>query len=39
MLRADEIAGSHPRLALFVMGTNDLVKEHAARAIRRRASR
>lgn len=27
MLRAPEIAGSHPRLAGLVMGTNDLVKE------------
>ena len=31
MLRAEEIAGSHPRLALFVMGTNDLVKDMRAR--------
>jgi len=31
MLRAEEIAGSHPRLALFVMGTNDLVKDLRAR--------
>jgi citrate lyase beta subunit len=30
-LRAEEIAGSHPRLALFVMGTNDLVKDMRAR--------
>jgi len=30
MLRAEEIAGSHPRLALFVMGTNDLVKDMRA---------
>ncbi|GMG83313.1 CoA ester lyase [Paralimibaculum aggregatum] len=27
MLRAPEIAASHPRLACLVMGTNDLVKE------------
>jgi citrate lyase subunit beta/citryl-CoA lyase len=31
MLRADEIAGGHPRLALFIMGTNDLVKDMRAR--------
>jgi citrate lyase subunit beta / citryl-CoA lyase len=31
ILRAEEIAGSHPRLALFVMGTNDLVKHMRAR--------
>ena len=31
ILRAEEIAGSHPRLALFVMGTNDLVKDRRAR--------
>ncbi len=31
ILRADEVAGSHPRLALFVMGTNDLVKDMRAR--------
>jgi citrate lyase subunit beta/citryl-CoA lyase len=31
ILRADEIAGAHPRLALFVMGTNDLVKDMRAR--------
>lgn len=30
-LRAEEIAGSHPRLGLFVMGTNDLVKDMRAR--------
>jgi citrate lyase subunit beta/citryl-CoA lyase len=30
-LRADEIAGSHERLRLFVMGTNDLVKDMRAR--------
>jgi citrate lyase beta subunit len=30
-LRAEEVAGSHPRLALFVMGTNDLVKDMRAR--------
>ncbi|MDP2373178.1 CoA ester lyase [Reyranella sp.] len=31
ILRAEEIAGSHPRLTLFVMGTNDLVKDMRAR--------
>lgn len=31
ILRADEIAGSHSRLTLFVMGTNDLVKDMRAR--------
>jgi citrate lyase subunit beta/citryl-CoA lyase len=31
VLRAEEIAGSHPRLAAFVMGTNDLVKDMRAR--------
>jgi citrate lyase beta subunit len=31
ILRAEEIAASHPRLALFVMGTNDLVKDMRAR--------
>lgn len=31
VLHAEEIAGSHPRLALFVMGTNDLVKDMRAR--------
>ena len=31
MLHADEIAGSHKRLQLFVMGTNDLVKDMRAR--------
>jgi citrate lyase subunit beta/citryl-CoA lyase len=31
ILRAEEIAGSHPRLVLFVMGTNDLVKDMRAR--------
>jgi citrate lyase subunit beta/citryl-CoA lyase len=31
ILRAEEIAGSHPRLAVFVMGTNDLVKDMRAR--------
>jgi citrate lyase beta subunit len=31
ILQADEVAGSHPRLALFVMGTNDLVKDMRAR--------
>jgi citrate lyase beta subunit len=31
MLRADEVAGSHERLTLFVMGTNDLVKDMRAR--------
>jgi citrate lyase beta subunit len=30
ILRAEEIAGAHPRLALFVMGTNDLVKDMRA---------
>src|SRR5215467_12195308 len=30
ILRAEEIAGSHPRLAVFVMGTNDLVKDMRA---------
>jgi len=31
MLRAEEVAGAHPRLSLFVMGTNDLVKDMRAR--------
>ncbi|MBM3643252.1 MAG: CoA ester lyase [Alphaproteobacteria bacterium] len=31
ILRAAEIAGAHPRLRLFVMGTNDLVKDMRAR--------
>jgi len=31
ILRADEIAGSHQRLQLFIMGTNDLVKDMRAR--------
>ncbi|HTR83318.1 MAG TPA: CoA ester lyase [Reyranella sp.] len=31
MLRAEEIASSHERLTLFVMGTNDLVKDMRAR--------
>jgi len=31
VLHAEEIAGSHPRLTLFVMGTNDLVKDMRAR--------
>ncbi len=31
ILKADEIAGAHPRLQLFVMGTNDLVKDMRAR--------
>ena len=31
ILRAEEIAGAHPRLALFIMGTNDLVKDMRAR--------
>jgi len=31
MLRAEEIAAAHPRLGLFVMGTNDLVKDMRAR--------
>jgi len=30
ILRAEEIAGAHPRLAVFVMGTNDLVKDMRA---------
>jgi citrate lyase subunit beta/citryl-CoA lyase len=30
MLRAEEIAGAHPRLAALVMGTNDLVKDMRA---------
>ncbi|MCC7271031.1 MAG: CoA ester lyase [Alphaproteobacteria bacterium] len=30
ILRAEEIAGAHPRLACFVMGTNDLVKDMRA---------
>ena len=30
ILRAEEIAASHPRLACFVMGTNDLVKDMRA---------
>lgn len=30
-LRAEEIASAHPRLTLFVMGTNDLVKDMRAR--------
>jgi len=30
ILRAEEIAGSHPRLALFIMGTNDLAKDMRA---------
>ena len=32
MLHAEEIAGAHPRLTRFVMGTNDLVKDMHARA-------
>jgi citrate lyase subunit beta/citryl-CoA lyase len=31
ILKADEVAGSHKRLTLFVMGTNDLVKDMRAR--------
>jgi citrate lyase beta subunit len=31
VLRAHEVAGSHPRLQLFVMGTNDLAKDMRAR--------
>jgi citrate lyase subunit beta/citryl-CoA lyase len=31
MLHADEVAGSHKRLTLLVMGTNDLVKDMRAR--------
>ncbi len=31
ILRAEEVAGSHPRLAVFIMGTNDLVKDMRAR--------
>jgi len=31
VLRAEEVAGAHPRLTLFVMGTNDLVKDMRAR--------
>ena len=31
ILRAEEIAGAHRRLALFIMGTNDLVKDMRAR--------
>ena len=31
ILRAEEIAGAHPRLAAFVMGTNDLAKDMRAR--------
>jgi citrate lyase subunit beta/citryl-CoA lyase len=31
ILRAEEVAGSHARLQLFVMGTNDLVKDMRAR--------
>jgi len=31
ILRAEEVASSHPRLTLFVMGTNDLVKDMRAR--------
>jgi citrate lyase subunit beta/citryl-CoA lyase len=31
ILRAEEIAGADPRLTLFVMGTNDLVKDMRAR--------
>ena len=31
ILKADEVAGSHKRLTLFFMGTNDLVKDMRAR--------
>ena len=31
ILRAEEVAGAHPRLTLFIMGTNDLVKDMRAR--------
>ncbi len=31
ILRAEEIAAAHPRLSLFIMGTNDLVKDMRAR--------
>jgi citrate lyase subunit beta/citryl-CoA lyase len=31
ILRAEKVAGSHKRLQLFVMGTNDLVKDMRAR--------
>jgi citrate lyase subunit beta/citryl-CoA lyase len=31
MLKAEEIAGAHKRLQVFVMGTNDLVKDMRAR--------
>ncbi|HEU5097188.1 MAG TPA: CoA ester lyase [Reyranella sp.] len=31
ILRAEEVAGSHKRLQVFVMGTNDLVKDMRAR--------
>ena len=31
ILRAEEVAASHPRLTLFIMGTNDLVKDMRAR--------
>lgn len=31
ILKADEVAGAHERLGLFVMGTNDLVKDMRAR--------
>lgn len=31
VLRAEEIAGAHGRLQLFIMGTNDLVKDMRAR--------
>ena len=31
ILRAEEIAGAHKRLAVFIMGTNDLVKDMRAR--------
>ena len=31
ILRAEEVAASHPRLTLFIMGTNDLVNDMRAR--------
>src|SRR4029434_8579090 len=36
MLRAEEIAGTHRRLTLFVMGTNDLGKDMRRRHTRMR---
>mgnify|MGYP001093195078 CR=1 FL=1 len=36
MLRAEEIAGAHPRVGCLVMGTSDLAKElHAAHTVER----